>query len=472
MTATVDRSALESFRDVVAQRFGIRCDESGLDHLASILRQRVRESHAGDGATYALRLASDRAEQRALVPLLTVGETSFMRNADNFRVLGELALPQRARARAAERRLRVLSAGCASGEETYSIAVTVGEHPELRGWDVRITGIDVNPTAIELARRARYSEWSLRDTPAELRAKYFRAVGRDHHLVDEVKSLVAFEERNLVDEDAAFWQPELFDVVFCRNVLMYFTPEALQAIVARIVRSLAPGGFLFLGYAENLRGIVKDVHLRHSNETFYYQRFSADEAREHAAPPDWADAVGRSSARVTTLTQPPPAPAAIAKGLELLQRERTGEVRASAAPAVAGDDPDAQLLRAVLLTNAGKFRDAEEVCRRLLDRDELNAGAHYLMALARDHEGDLLAAVEHDETAIYLDPSFAMPRLHLGLVAKRRRDLATTRRSIAEALQLLAREDAARIVLFGGGFTREALLEFCGAELRACGGAP
>src|SRR5262249_44898097 len=195
------------------------------------------------------------------------------------------------------------------------------------------TGPHATPAAIELPRRARYSEWSLRDTPAELRAKYFRTAGRDHHLVDAVKSLVAFEERNLVDEDAAFWQPELFDVVFCRNVLMYFTPEALQAIVGRIVRSLAPGGFLFLGYAENLRGIVKDVHLRHSNDTFYYQRHTVEEIRAPGPPVDWADAVGRSSARVTTLTRPPPAPRAaeseIAKGLELLQRGRSGEAKPS-----------------------------------------------------------------------------------------------------------------------------------------------
>lgn len=478
MTAIIDRSALESLRSVVAQRFGLRCEESDLDHLASIFRQRMREAHSADASSYALRLASDRTELRALAPLLTVGETSFMRNADNFRVLGELALPERARVRGAERRLRILSAGCASGEETYSLAVIVGEHPELRGWDVRITGIDVNPAAIELARRARYSDWSLRDTPAALREKYFRPAGRDHLLVDEVKQLVAFEERNLVDEDPVFWRPESFDVVFCRNVLMYFTPDAMQAIVARIVRSLAPGGFLFLGYAENLRGIVKDLHLRHSNETFFYQRRTAEEQAAHereASAEPWYDAVGRSSARVASLTQPPPESQPrldIATGLQLLQRERQGEVKevVKVLPPETNGDPDAQLLRAVLLTNAGRFHDAEEVCRRLLERDELNAGAHYLMALARDHEGDLSGAVEHDETAIYLDPTFAMPRLHLGLVAKRRRDLPTTRRAIGEALQLLAREDASRIVLFGGGFTREALLEFCGAELRACGG--
>ena len=107
---------------------------------------------------------------------------------------------------------------------------------------------------------------------------------------------------------------------------------------------------------------------------------------------------------------------------------------------------------------------------RLLVLDEMNAGAHYLMAVCQEHTGDVLAAAEHDQTAIYLDPAFAMPHLHLGLLAKRLGDLATARRELSEALALLPREDASRILLFGGGFHREALTQYCQSQLRACGG--
>jgi chemotaxis protein methyltransferase CheR len=92
------------------------------------------------------------------------------------------------------------------------------------------------------------------------------------------------------------------------------------------------------------------------------------------------------------------------------------------------------------------------------------------MALCREHAGDRDAAVEHDKAASYLDAAFAMPHLHLGLMAKRSADVETARRELGQALPLLDREDASRILLFGGGFTREALIEFCRLELRACGG--
>jgi len=84
--------------------------------------------------------------------------------------------------------------------------------------------------------------------------------------------MASFDERNLVDDDPIFWRPDSFDVVFCRNVMMYFSPEVMSAVVARISRALAPGGFLFLGHAETLRGVSHDFHLRHTHEAFYYQR--------------------------------------------------------------------------------------------------------------------------------------------------------------------------------------------------------
>jgi chemotaxis protein methyltransferase CheR len=158
--------------------------------------------------------------------------------------------------------------------------------------------------------------------------------------------------------------------------------------------------------------------------------------------------------------------------IELLRREKFSEAMdlLRALPAESKTDPDAQLLIAVLLTNGGDLPEAEKVCRHVLNLDELNAGAHYLMALCREHAGDQASAVQHDQTAAYLDSAFAMPHLHLGLVAKRSADMETARRELGRALPLLDREDASRILLFGGGFTREALVEFCRAELRACGG--
>jgi chemotaxis protein methyltransferase CheR len=128
-------------------------------------------------------------------------------------------------------------------------------------------------------------------------------------------------------------------------------------------------------------------------------------------------------------------------------------------------DPAALLLRAALLTHQGELEEAEQTCRELLRCDDLNAGAHYLLALCSERRGQLPAAVEHDLTAAYLDTDFAMPHLHLGLMARRRLDTDTARRELAEALALLEREDASRLLLFGGGFTRSTLLSLCRSEL-------
>lgn len=160
--------------------------------------------------------------------------------------------------------------------------------------------------------------------------------------------------------------------------------------------------------------------------------------------------------------------------LELLREERFAEaldvLRASQAEGHA--DSDAQLLRAVLLMNSGNLADAEASCKELLLRDEMNVGAHYLTALSREHVGDLDGAFEHDQAAVYLDPGFAMPRLHLGLLARRAGRLQEAQQALERALILLAREDASRILFFGGGFSREALMSLCRAELRAAGGKP
>ena len=507
---------IECFRGLMAERLGLCFEDSKLDFLADVLRQRMEETGCHLFSVYRKRISSmseERNETCALAEHLTVGETYFFRYAEHFRVFAEVVLPSLIQARGGVRRLRILSAGCASGEEPYSLAILVRERfPELASWDIEILGFDVNPAMVAKAKRARYSSWSLRENPHDLQAKYFRGHGREFQLDEEVRTAVRFEERNLVEDDPVFWQRDSFDAVFCRNVTMYFTMEVARSVVARIARSLAPGGFFFLGHAETLRAVSHEFHLRHTHETFYYQRREAHETESamtlpletteysSSRPPvpelvepndSWFTAIRRASERIANLTQGKNGPVistspntALVKSnlhpatwdrtvaIELLRREKFSEAmeHLRALPAESKADPDAQLLLAVLLTNGGELTEAEKVCLHVLDLDELNAGAHYLIALCREHAGDQAGAMQHDRTAAYLDSAFAMPHLHLGLIAKRSADEETARRELGRALPLLDREDASRILLFGGGFTREALVEFCRAELRACGG--
>jgi chemotaxis protein methyltransferase CheR len=301
-------------------------------------------------------------------------------------------------------------------------------------------------------------------------------------------------------------------VIFCRNVLMYFTAEQRRGALERLTNALVPGGYLFLGSAETLRGESHDYHLCHTHGAFYYRR-KTDEERAAAAalsPPPrlgfiadafavepaasvrergetWADDISRAAERIAALARRAPSdldPARAVAGrasswtrgelrtpLELLHEERFGHAleQVRALPAHASRDPDALLLEAVLLASDGKLAEAERSAQRLLELDELNAGAHYVLALCAAGSGKLDEASKNDRIAIYLDPAFAMPHLHLGLMLRKTGETAAASQELARAQALLEREDSARILLFGGGFGRSALLQLCAAELAAAG---
>ena len=491
------------FREAIARHFGLQFDDSKLGFLTDVLWRRLDAGRDG-GSDYLARLERGPTTQEVagLAPELTVPETYFFRNIDQFRAFSEVVLPERMRARGAHRVLHILSAGCATGEEPYSAAIAVRELGLDPSWEVSIRAIDLNLTVLERAARGLYSTWAMREMPPATQARWFRQTGRDLHLDDAIRARVSFSQRNLADEDAELWRPGYFDVVFCRNVLMYFTPRAAQAVVDRISRSLAPGGFLFLGHAETLRGLSHDFHLCHTHGTFYYRRKAADELQvAHArtdeldpsfpaltiAPADlladsWVEAIGRAAERIRALSRQhdptPGRPGPAGRGwdlrspLELLRQERYGDALGAleSLPPESARDPDVRLLEAVLLAHSGALPGAEVACRALLELDELNAGAHYVLALCREGTGDPAGATEHDQVAAYLDPSFAMPRLHLGLMARRGGDQDGACRQLSQALDLIQREDSSRLLFFGGGFNREALTALCRDALAACGG--
>lgn len=439
MTGEAD---LARFRTIVTGWFGLSLAGMSDADLAALLDERAD----GSPASYLDHLETRPGGERAvLAARLTIPETYLYRHVEQFRAVAEVAVPHRAQATGP--RLSMLSAACATGDEAYTLAM-VARDALPPGWTVQVTGVDLNPDVLRLAERGRFSAWAMRATPERARRRWFHADGDAMVLDDEIRRTVRFVDANLLDDDPRWWAPDAYDVIFCRNAVMYLTAEHASAVVRRLVAALKPGGFLFLGHAETAYGRVDGLDLRHSHGTFYFQR-----------------GVGRSAETIAPTpvipekrTAETPAQSPTEAALGLLREERFVDALALVAEE---PGPEASLLRAVLLTDLDRLPEAEAQCRRMLDANGLDAGAHYLLAVCREGAGDPEAAESHARTAAYLDPGFAMPRLRLGLLARARGDHKAARHEFTAALTLLAAEREERLLLFGGGFTRSALTALC-----------
>ncbi|MEV4282332.1 CheR family methyltransferase [Actinoplanes xinjiangensis] len=447
--------SLSRFRELLQRRLGWTFADNDVGQTAEVLAARAR-AHGLSDREYLDRLAGRRwaAEVAELAGALSITETYFFRHAEQFRVLRERVLPELIETRSGQRVLRLLSVGCSSGEEAYSLAVAAIQARPGPDWIVTVTGVDANREMLRRARAAVYQSWSLRDTPDDVRRRWFRPVEDGFRVTDEVAAAVRFVEHNVAADDPQLWHPARYDVIFCRNLLMYLTADVAAELIRRMTRALTDGGFLFLGHTDSLGSRPDGLEVCHADGTVYYQR-------RVVAPP--RDPVPAPPPR--RVPSEPPAPAIVRddprRVLGLMRDDRFAE-----ALDVAGDADS--LIRGVLLAQVGRVSEARDTANRLLHAGGPQADAHHLLGVC--HELDCAdLAVGQYRLAAYLDPQFAMPRLRMGLLARRRGDDRGAADHLCAALELLIGEKDERIVLFGGGFGRIALTTLCRTELDACG---
>ncbi len=214
--------------------------------LTARVQERMQVTQIGQVDRY-FEALQGRTEFTALIELLRVGETRFFRHESHIRAMTELVLP---RLREETSTLHVWSAGCATGEEPYTLAMLLSrELGEVR--DTEVLASDISPDSLQLARAAIYHHTTLSKMPASYRELLVPLDDGRFQVPTYLQTLVRFEERNL----ATAPYPGAFDLVFCRNVLIYFEEQAKKAALGRLVRALKPGGFLFLGYSESLRDV-------------------------------------------------------------------------------------------------------------------------------------------------------------------------------------------------------------------------
>ncbi len=405
-----------------------------------LLRERVLRRMAQrrvDAAAYLALLQGgpdSDAEWSALEDEITVGETFFFRFAEQFAALDRTVLPTLIRERAASRTLRIWSAGCSTGAEPYSVAILLhrllGEH--LPDWSISILGTDISEAALAAARAAEYGEWALRSLPEAERRRDFVAVPGPHatrwRLRPAFQRMVRFERQNLLGliEADPSTLPQ-YDLLLCRNVLIYFHPDRVQSLLRRFEASLAPDGWLLLGHAE--AGAFEPAGLR-------------------PVPLDGTVAWMRSGA--------PAAPQPIPRPTRPLSPTRRHRQHVS--PPAPAPEPDlgnqAQAVERVRsLADSGAPDAAWRLCRNEIGRYPLCAPLFFYAALLERTLGRETDAEADFRRAIYLCKQFAMAHYHLGLLLTDQGQLVPGRRSIAEAGRLAAGLPDDAELLCGDGMT-------------------
>lgn len=416
-------------------------DECGLtlaDGIRGSLGPSVTAAAAGLGLpldAFLRRLgAHDARAIAALVDHAVVAETYFFRHPEHFRVLADRLLP----ALADRASLRIWSAGCASGEEPYSLAIALLEAGRAPGADL-VLGTDVSERLLARARVGRYGRWSFRHLAPALLERYFRAGEETFAVAERVRRAVTFRRHNLVAEPPPL--PDC-DLIVCRNVLIYFAPELARRVLAGFVDALRPGGALLVGPAETPLAIGLDVEWEELDGASLFRRPVAgtakppprsganrrgDPSRRPHAPARWRPApvespAGQASAVPAPEAPPPPAPSAPAPD--------PGASAAAGGAALPAYD------RALRAARDGRFDEALALANEAAR--ELSAPAHLLVALLADAGGDAETALAAVRRALYLDAGDALAHATLARLLDRAGRPEEARRSRSNARLALA----------------------------------
>jgi chemotaxis protein methyltransferase CheR len=412
--------------------------EGGIVRAASALKEVP--------AALLLRLADgDRAVIEALALELTIGETYFFRHPHHFEFLRE-ALRKLQSGRAKDDPIRVWSAGCSSGEEAYSMAIAALEALGPSAQDrVEILGTDLNAACLERARAATYGAWSFRNVAPAVRAQWFEPRGAQLRVASAPRSMVRFVSRNLLDGPppagpSAAWSHGI-DLIFCRNVLIYFDPEAIERVTEVLARALMSGGLMVPGPSDPL---LRSSHLVVSTTSglISYRRPSQEPevvaARRERPPGSYAPAP------LPEVKAPIAAPAPVTSAEPV-------------ATIAAGPTID----RARRLADSGDSAAALALIDDVIASDPLQGEAYALRAVLAAAAGDHARAAAEADRAILVQSAFAFAHVIAAMARTQLGERAEARRHLRNAQRLLSALEADASVPGSGGVAARELLDIC-----------
>lgn len=506
MTKTEDRISeglLPALSEFVARRMGLYFPAERYHDLRRGISSSAKEFGFDDVSScirWLLTSPLTRQQVEILASHLTVGETYFFRDRKCFEVLESEVMPGLIRKRSkAGRYLRIWSVGCATGEEPYSVSILLHRMiPDIEDWNITIIATDINTSFLRKASAGIYGEWSFRDVPPWLKKGYFRKAGTGRfELVPGVRKGVTFSYHNLADDayPSLANNTNAMDLIFCRNVLMYFSHESQIKALRKFYRCIVDGGWLIVSPIEISPSAQPSpfIPVHFSGWTLYRKDLSKEGAsgsRSNAclatgsvvkaspaaplpavgeggftASPRLAEGYEEEGNSSVGLPRPSEGATPYQEALKLYENGCYSEAEERTASLLSADKDNAAALELLsrIYANRGRLAEARALCERAIEADKLNPVYYYLLATILMEMGRGEESEECLKRTLYLDQTFALAHFALGNSARQKGNRKESGRHFKNALAALQKYRPGDIVLETEGITAGRMMEIINA---------
>ncbi|MBM4055138.1 MAG: chemotaxis protein CheR [Planctomycetes bacterium] len=452
MKQKIPEQLLNRFCDLISEKLGLRYEKDRWHHLIRHIGLAADDFGYDDVELFLQWLLSEPLTQKDVSLLanhLTVGETYFFRHKNSFEVLEKNILHDLiASRRGRDQRLRIWVAGCATGEEPYSVAIVIDKLiRDIRDWDITILATDINQNFLKKASDGLYRKWSFRETPEWIINNYFTLTqGNKYAILPHIKEMVVFSPLNLKEDvyPSILNNTNAMDIIFCRNVFIYFSNELIKEILHKFYRSLVENGWLVVSPVEGLQCREHDFRpVNYLGETFYkkeiiakcisQKKIFADEGAYPVKKRYEFEKISGETAQLDSLAgnkilrelrQEPEEELLYKEALKSFEKGLYGEatdILMKLYSSMPDNKNELQIKRDVIMyllaksyANQGKIEDALEWCNNAIKADKLQPNYYYLRATILHEQKNTDGAIASLKQVLYLDPNFILAHFALG----------------------------------------------------------
>ncbi len=399
----------EKIANLLGEKIGLNAMTIGVHSLERLIKQRIKENHLSDIADYFFLLQTSPEELDELIETVIVPETWFFRDREPFVLLKEY-IKKEWMPNNIGKVLRVLSIPCSTGEEPYSIAISLMECG-LTSKNFIINGVDISKKSLEKARKGIYGDKSFRGELGDFKQKYFTHVGNKYQLEEVIKKSVNFIHGNLLDRNFLLNQLP-YHIIFCRNVLIYFEQAAREQTIPILDHLLENNGLFFVGHSETQQLLEKKWVSMHHSRAFAYQKKGdllpqKDRIKTEKIEKKEIRKIERIINTASTIS--PSAP--------LSSPHSPSSLSLTNSPSIVSD-----IMMIRQLADGGKLKDAAALCETYLSQNPTNADGYVLMGQVYQAMGNEEKGEKYFQKALYLEPNHCDAIVHLILIKEHRGD--------------------------------------------------